>query len=624
MTAPSEPLSLASEFPPTTQAEWRTLVDAALKGASFEKRLVSQTYDSLRIDPLYARATEAKPIATRHTGAWQIMQRVDHPDAAAANAEALHDLENGATGLTLVFAGAGSAHGYGIDPSEASLARVLDGVHLDAGIAIDLELSQSAREAPHRLAALVQQRGLAPAATNIRLGLNPLGGILATGRAVMLWHDLVPHFAELVRKLSEQGFKGPFAVADGRLIHGAGGSEAQELAFAIACAVAYLRALESGGVPLDQARRAIYFRLAADADQFLTMAKFRALRKLWARVEEACGLRPEPAFVAAETAWRMLTQRDPYVNMLRTGIAVTAAAVGGADAITALPFTLAIGLPDRFTRRVARNTQLVLLEESNLAKVTDPAAGSGGLEHLTTELAQKAWALFQEIEAAGGAADAIERGLIQQKVAAVRAAREKAVAKRKDTLTGSSDYPNLGELPVTVLDVPKVNVGPPLTDARFPALPQMRLAEPFETLRDAADAMQAKTGKAPQVFLATLGKLSQFNARAMFAKNFYEAGGIEAPGHDGFNSREEMIAAFKASGAKLACLCSSDKVYETEAADVAKALTAAGAVVHLAGRPGEHEKAWSEAGMKAFIFLGCDVLATLKAAHDILGVEKQA
>ena len=335
--------------------------------------------------------------------------------------------------------------------------------------------------------------------------------------------------------------------------------------------VAYWRALSDTGVALDTARRLIFFRLAADADEFLTIAKFRALRKLWARVEQASGLTAQPAFVSAETAWRMMTKHDPYVNMLRTTIAVTAAGVGGADAICALPFTLAIGLPDRFARRVARNMQLILLEESNLYRVVDPAAGSGGIEALSREIAQTAWKLFQEIEAAGGAGEAIPQGLLQKKVAETRAARQINVAHRKDALTGTSDYPNLGELPVKVLEVPRVAV--PAESASFEPLPSTRLAEPFEALRDASDRFLAKTGARPKVFLANLGTPSDFNARATFAKNFYEAGGIEAVSNDGFKDQAAMVAAFKKSDAKLACLCSSDKVYEREVVDAAKALS---------------------------------------------------
>ena len=224
--------------------------------------------------------------------------------------------------------------------------------------------------------------------------------------------------------MAGQDFRGPFAVADGRVIHNAGGSEAQELAFALAVAVEYMRALEAGGVKLDDARRMIFFRMAADADQFLTIAKFRALRKLWARVEEACGLAPAPAFISAETAWRMMTKRDPYVNMLRATVAAFSAGLGGADSVTVLPYTAALGLPDAFARRIARNTQLVLIEEANVHRVADAGAGSGAIESITQELCAAAWRLFQGIEAAGGAAEALASGYIQRAVRAyARSAR---------------------------------------------------------------------------------------------------------------------------------------------------------------------------------------------------------
>lgn len=670
MTETLDPLPFAAEFPPTSAAEWRKLVDAALKGAAFDQRLVSHTYDGLRIEPLYQRAAGARPVAGRQAAPWQVLQRVDHPDPAAANRQALHDLENGASGLTLVFAGAVGAYGYGLDGSEETIARVLDGVYLDAGIAIECELSSQTREAPARLAKLLRQRGIDPKITQIRAGFDPLGLMAMRGGSPLAWSAIAPLFTQFIGDLASQGWRGPFAAADGRPVHAAGGSEAQELAFAIGNALAYLRALEGAGIALAEARRMIFFRLAADADQFLTIAKFRGIRKLWARVEQACGLDPEPAFVSAETAWRMMTKRDPHVNMLRATIAVTAAGLGGADAITALPFTQGLGLPDRFARRIARNTQIILLQESNLAKVMDPAAGSGAIEHLTDRLCRAAWSLVQEIEQAGGAAAAIERGILQAKVAATRAAREAAIAHRKEALTGTSDYAHLAELPVAVLDVPSVGVAPLPTAIGFPALPSRRLAEPYEKLRDASDHMLAKTGMRPKVFLANLGQLSDFTARASFAKNFYEAGGIEAVSNDGFllssplpagerstakrsgegeqsspqrsnpspapspsaperplpmgevkTDLAAMIAAFKKSGARLACLCSSDAVHAKEAADAVKALDAAGAIVHLAGRPGQHEAIWRQAGVKTFIFMGCDALATLNAAHDILAVK---
>ena len=618
--ASADDFALAAEFPAATREQWRQLVAGVLKGAPFDKRLVAKTYDGLAIEPLYERRPQAWPIASRAPAApWTVMQRVDHPDPAAANAEALHDLENGATGLSLIFAGAIGAYGYGLPVSEAAIARALEGIHLDAGIALDVDPGPHMQEAARLLAALVKRRGVAPAATQIRFGFDPIGAAAAvSGASPLPRGGLVAMFSAAISELAAQGFRGPFAAVDGRAIHNAGGSEAQELAYALAVAVEYLRALEAGGIALDAARGMIYFRLAADVDQFLTTAKFRALRMLWARVEEACKLAPAAPLVAAETAWRMMTKRDPYVNMLRATIAVVAAGLGGADAITVLPFTMALGLPERFARRIARNTQLVLLEESNLARVTDPAAGAGGVEDMTEQLCRAAWTQFQEIERAGGAWAALEQGMIQKKVAAVRAERQVAVARRKDAFTGTSDFPDLAEAPVSVLDVSPVAL-PSSSAPTFEPLPRIRLAEPFEELRDASDRMLARTGSRPKVFVANLGTPADFTARATFAKNFFTAGGIEALDNDGFATRDAMIEAFKASGAKLACLCSSDEVYGREAADAAAALKNAGAShIYLAGRPGEQGTALRSAGVATFIHVGCDVLPTLRTAHDML------
>jgi methylmalonyl-CoA mutase len=616
----TDDLPLAAEFPPASREDWLKLVRAALKERPLE-RLTAKTYDGIPIEPLYARAADARPIAGRR-GPWAVQARIDQPDPAVANAEALHELANGATGLTLVFAASIGAYGYGLPGDAKSIARILEGVHLDA-IAIELQTAEPTRDAADHVAALVKSRGHAPDAVNIRFGHDAIGAHSLTGTLPIPYRDLMPRFAEHVGSLAKQGFNSPLTAADGRLVHNAGGSEAQELAYVIAVAVAYLRALEASGTALDAARAMIEFRLSADADQFLTIAKFRALRALWARIEQACGLTPKPVFVSTETAWRMMTKRDPWVNMLRTTIAAFSAGVGGADALTVLPFTSAIGLPDRFARRVARNAELLLIEESNVAKVADPTAGSGGIEDLTEKLGRAAWTLFQEIEAVGGAPAALEKGLIQDKVAKVRAAHEAATATRKDALTGTSEFPNLAEAPVQVLDLKPVPLGAPVANITYPALKPIRFAEPFERLRDASDTMLAKTGTRPKVFLANLGTIAEFTARASFAKTFFEAGGIEAAANDGFPNREAMVTAFKTSGAKLACLCSADAVYEREAIDAAKALQAAGAThIYLAGRPKDAD-ALKAAGVGTFIFAGGDAVTTLKAAHDTLATESK-
>ncbi|UVO30706.1 methylmalonyl-CoA mutase subunit beta [Bradyrhizobium arachidis] len=612
-----ERLEFASAFAPASREDWRRLVDEVLKGAPFEK-LIGRTYDGLRIEPVYGRVKNVAPIQGRTPAApWQILQRIDHPDAAAANAQALTDLENGATGLALVFAGGSGSHGRGLEPTAEAVGRVLQDVHLDAGISLELQVGPQSRMAAIHIAEYLKARAIDPAACDVRFGLDPLAACATWGYSPYAWEEIISAVTSGIKGLAGLGFKGPFASADGRVIHDAGGSEVQELAFVLACGIAYLRAIEGAGIPLEQAQGLVYARLAADADQFLTMAKFRALRLLWARIEQACGLAPKPLFIAADTAWRMLTQRDPYVNMLRATMATFAAGLAGANAITVLPHTLALGLPDPFARRVARNTQLLLLEESNLAKVSDPAAGAGGIEALTSELCEAAWALFQETEKAGGAFAALQQGLIQDKVANTRKAREGNIAKRRDVLTGVSEFPNLQEVETKVLDAKPV-VLPSVGEQKytFEALTPIRLAEPFEALRDESDTALKLQGARPRVFLANLGTPADFTARATFAKSFFEAGGIEAVDSVGVAAPAELAAEFRSSDAELACLCSSDKVYAEDAEASARALKEAGARhIYLAGRLPESETAFRTAGIGSFIHVGCDALAILKAAY---------
>jgi methylmalonyl-CoA mutase len=609
-----EELTLAAEFPTAVREQWLALVERVLKGRPFET-LRARTADGIPIEPLYARARDSAPIAARQ-GRWQVMARVDHPDPAAANAQALADLEGGVSGLVLVGAGSVGAHGYGLPPAADTIARVLEGVHLDAGIVIEFDLSPQTKDLPLALAALARERSLAPESLDIRFGFDPLGASVFNGGFPLPWSQFAPLAATLAANLAAQGFKRALMATDGRIVHGAGGSEAQELAYVIAVAVAYLRALEAHGIALDDARQMIFFRLAADADQLLTIAKVRALRKLWARIEEGCGLTPAPAFIAAETAWRTMTRNDPQVNILRATIATFAAAIGGADAITVLPFTAACGLPDAFARRVARNTQLVLAEEVGIARVADPSAGTGWSEQLTDALSRAAWALFQEIERAGGAATALEQGLIQHKVASARAERERVVATRKDALVGANEFPDLGEARAAVLDSAHASVVPMPMAVPITPLAPMRLAAPYEALRDASGRELARTGERPKILLANLGASADFTERATFARNFFAAGGIEAIDSDGFASRDALVEAFKTSGTHLACLCGTDAAYAQDAADTARALKAAGArALYLVGQPGEREAQWRAAGIDTFIHAGCDALAILQAAQ---------
>jgi methylmalonyl-CoA mutase len=601
--------SFADLFPQASEADWRARVDGVLKGASFEK-LQSRSYDAIPVEPLYQRLTQERPRALRETaGAWAALARVDQPDAAAAHRQLLNDLENGATGLQIVFAGAVGAYGFGLRAQD--LAQLLDGIALD-GLAVECDVAS--RDQAQALADLIGGSETDPADCRISFGLNPLGMMLQQGGSDVTWSMGAPHFAQAVKDICTRGFSGPVACADGRVVHAAGGSEAQELAFMLACALSYLRALEASGLDLDAARKLIALRVACDADEILGVAKLRALRRLWARVEEACELTPHAAHIHAETGLRMMSRRDPWVNMLRTTVACFSAGLGGADRVTVLPFTQSLGLPNDFARRIARNTQSVLLEESNLWRVADPAAGAGSFETLTHQLCEAAWTVLQEIEASGGIEAMLTSGAFQRKVKDTQAQRAKAIARRKDPLTGTSEFPNVSEAPVEVL-VAMPAAAPGKQAVTIEPLPVRRDAEAYEALRDRADDIANKRGKRASVFLANLGPISAFTARATYAKNFFEAGGIEAPGNDGFEDEANVVEAFKASGAKIACLCSSDALYAERAAATAQALAKAGAShIYLAGRPGEMEQSYKAAGIGGFIYIGCDVVALLDDA----------
>ena len=290
-----------------------------------------------------------------------------------------HDLENGATGLTLAFAGANGAAGYGLEPTAERHRQGYSTAFSSTPVSPSNSSSaRNRRMAAVHLADHVKRKGIVPAACDIRFGLDPIGACAVRGSSPMRGPTRARSVQVRSSGLPRVGSSGPFAVADGRVVHDAGGSEAQELAFVLAIGVAYLRALESAGIALDDARKHGLCTPERRRRSVPDHGEIPRAALVVGADRAGCGLAPKPAFIAAETAWRMLTQRDPYVNMLRATIATFSAGLGGANAITVLPHTLALGLPDPFARRVARNTQLVLLEESNLAKVSDPAAGSGG------------------------------------------------------------------------------------------------------------------------------------------------------------------------------------------------------------------------------------------------------
>lgn len=466
------------DFPASEDhAAWLAAVRQALGTRDPAEALVAWSEDGLLIGPLYP-AGDGLPLLRGREGC-RVIQRVDHPDPSAANDLALEELEGGAGGLALVLAGSPAARGFGLPaPTADDIAAVLAGVRLDA---IELRLEVDGVVPPPAWAAVAALAAREAPAATIDFGLDPLGFMAQAGVAPDPWPVLASALAPAVEGVRALGLRSPVLRADGRPHHEAGASQAQELAAVLASGVAYLRALDAAGPDLDTARGALSFTLTSDADVILGVAKLRALRRLWARVEEACGLPSRPIALHAETAWRMMTRRDPVSNLLRGALGGAAALLGGADTVTVLPHTAALGLPDATARRLARNVPLILAEEAGLGRVVDPAAGSGAFETLTEGLCGEAWRLFQAIERGGGMAAALRSGWWQDAVAAVRARRDAALVAGSRAIVGTTAFALAHETPAPVLPVPPHHPAPsPSTGIRFAALASRRDAAPFE------------------------------------------------------------------------------------------------------------------------------------------------
>ena len=647
-----ETLGFSGDFGAADEAQWLEAVGKALKGAGPEK-LVRRQPGGLEIRPLYREtgfASASDPLGLPGSapfvrGAkaerdrylpWDIRQSFTHPDPATTNGEILRDLERGVSSVELRIDPTGR-NGVAVSDA-ATLERALAGVMAGiCPIALDHVDGPGAKAAAWL--ALWAEKQDEPKSIRGAFNIDPLGALARTG---VLEDGLDLAFRKAAALTEALSLRFPLATVlrvDARPVHEAGGSPAQELGALIAHGVDALRRLDSFGITPDLAASTMLFTLAADGNYGIEIAKLRAARRLWARCLDALGLEDRPMQLQAVTSARMLTRYDPWVNMLRGTAAAFAGAVGGADIVTVRAFNEALGTPDELGRRVARNTQIIAMEESNLGRVADPAGGSWFTETVGEDLAEAAWSEFQRIEAEGGYGECLMADSLQARVGAVRLERMKALARRKDEITGVSAYPTLEEVeaPVAMPDFesPAETVSPEGLGKLLPQLASVegeadmaepffpiRLAEPFERLRDHAERKTEASGRRPSVFLATLGPLAEHNARADYARGFFAAGGIaamDAPERP--KDVEGMVAAYRASGCRLAVLCGSDARYGEEAAGAAKALKAAGVQrLYLAGRPGENEDAWRTAGIDSFIHIGVDVVAALELAHAELGI----
>ena len=594
---------LANEFPPVTRQDWLALVDGVLKGQSFDRRLVHATADGIPVQPLYT-ADHAGPAVGPLIGPrdidrpWDLRATIAHPSTAEAARQALQDLENGAASL-LVRIDPTGVRGVAMG-DRSDLAAALSGVLLDlAPVALDAGfLGPQAADWLGELGKLSPQAPLA-------FHMDPLSAFAETGTSPGPIESHMILAAETGVRWTAPYARASLFLATGRVVHEAGGSEGQELGFALAAALAYAKALVRAGLPLAEAFERIVLGVSVDATYFNGIAKLRALRLLWGKLTTACGV-TAMARIEARSSARMLSTLDPWVNLLRLTAAGFAAGVGGADAVVLAPFTDPLGRPTDFARRQARNTQLVLMEEANLGRVADPAAGAWYLETLTDQMARAGWAAFQAIEATGGIIPALQQEQLQKAVAEVRQQRQQDTATRKTGLIGVTEFPILTDAPVELdgVDVsafarPGPRVQLPGPAGRAEPLAPWRAAEAFEALRDRAKALSSP----PVALLATLGTPRDHAARVGFSQNALAAGGLSVA--------VQPVAVITTAEQPVAVLCGTDEAYVAEGEAAARALKAAGVRrLLVAGRP-SNQDALRASGVDGFIYAGADLVQIL-------------
>jgi len=635
---------LVTEFPPqTTKEQWRAAADALLKGKPFDKIMLTRTPENITLQPIYDRdALDALPAAATlpgqdgflrgtaaagyRAGTWDIAQEIPGPEPATFNAALLHDLGVGQNAVSIDFSAPGAVR---LD-SAKDISDAFRGVVPDA-VAWHFHPGLKARHTAQLFWAWLAVEKADVKKVRGSLNFDPLGALAAAGS---LPEPLEKLFDELrsvagVVKTTLPAFTA-IGVHTGAY-HNAGASAVEELGVAIATGVEYLRALAKRGADIDEAAATIAFHFVIGGNFFTELAKLRAARLLWSRVVAEFGGSAEAQKMRqhARTGTFNKTRHDPYVNILRTTTEALDGVLAGVESLTVGAFDEVLRLPDEASRRLARNTQVILQEECELTAVIDPAGGSWYVEKLTDEIAAAAWAFFQKIEEKGGTAAALDSGFIQDSIAATRKGREKLLNQRRASLVGTNQYPNIAEKPLAGASAefgkPAGTVAGAAADAPkavvIPPLPAGRLATRYEALRDAADAYRAKNGHGPKIHLANLAALRRHKARADFTRAFFETGGFEVAGGEGATDPAVIADKAAASGAQLVVICGHDEDYVALVPAVAGALKAKipGVTVILAGDPGENAAAYTAAGLDTFISIKSDNYDTNRLFLEKLG-----
>ncbi|MCP4755556.1 MAG: methylmalonyl-CoA mutase [Proteobacteria bacterium] len=713
MEKSKEQRGLLDEFSKPSYEQWRELVEEQLKGAPFEKKLVGKTADGIPIQPIYLRKDVEKSVGlptepgsypfvrgTRASGhtvkGWEVSQPLDYPLVRQYNEAIRRDTSRGLNRLWIALDRAGKA---GLDPDQATpgdvgksgisvfclrdLAEALEGIDISA-LSFQIEAGTASLPFLSLMQAHLESKGIAFGGVTGSLIFDPLGTLAVNGKLERRLDTLYDEMAYLTRWADRQAPRLKILGVDARPYGESGGSAAQELGFAMAVAVEYLREIRKRGLEIDEAGPHFSFTFASGSDFFLEIAKFRAARVLWAQIATALGGNESSQKTTLQVCSSRYnkTVHDPYVNMLRTTTEAFSGVLGGCDAMGVAPFDDVLGLPDEISRRTARNIQIILKEECHGNRVIDPAGGSWFVESLTDELGRKAWSLFQEIEKIGGMTRALEEGFVQKSVAEVDENRRKNLALRKSVAVGTNMYANLEEEPLknTLPDYDEIKktradevrklreqrgAGPDTTeleklsqatdvsaDALINAaaaaaskgatlgeitaaldgngkeetsvspLSFGRYTEEYEELRKKAAEFKARTGDLPAVFLANMGPLRQHQARADFTTGFLEPGGFSVVSNPGFEGVEEAVQATLASKAPVVVICSTDDTYP----DLVPAFTQAvkgeksDITVVVAGYPKDHLDEFKKIGVDEFIHIRANNLQLLKTFQDKAGV----
>ncbi len=614
----------SDDFPAPSIEQWRAVAEKSLRGQSWDETLIRHTDEGIDLQPLYP-PTHTPPYTfsygfSRITQGWDIRQVYEDPDPAAVNHAITKDLKAGINSIELHCNSSASSQD-GIE-----LERILAGVDVER-VAIALDGKDSTHQMTHQLVELWQQRGAQPTSIFGAFNFDPLAAIARSGDVPQ---DMTKEWGELadLAKQTKEHWPNVTAIGvDTSPYHEAGAHDVQDLAFALATGIEYLRELVDRGLTIDEAAKQIHFRTGLDCRLFHAIAKQRAARALWSYVVDQSGGSEDAQRMSLQVGMsrRVLARRDPWVNILRNTTCCFAGAIGGADVITSMPHDRFEGVSSDLGRRLAVNTQHILREEAHLHRVIDPAGGSWFIETLTETFCRYAWKIIQEIESHGGMTAALTSGWVHDQINQVYQNRQEKIARRDQPILGVSEFPLHDEL-FDLAEIQTFSEG----DESFTVLQPLYSrpdAEQFEQLRDASDRYFHQHGNRPHVFLANLGTPAQYTARSTFAENFFAVGGFEIIAGAGSLDPEQLTQEFSQSGAQIAVICSSDPVYQKHAETVARALRQADAgSIILAGHPKilteitqvsgttaiSDPVGDAHAGVDECIYLGCNALQVLR------------